>query len=264
MLLASVYEYTHSLLNNSLFYCLRLYTIHVEYWYLFLCFKNRFPQCNNHIDIGIPITRLPCGTIALSPSTMMFTQQLIQLTLQVHASFGVQVVFHSLELLQTSITDKDCGEVGVILVSQGMVRWSSCYLTTTETIDTISNVMLVNILQPMRIKKMMARFQTVYENSVLWNSLDDVTRVQFQNGLYNDIVYKDTYPGRVLGVTQLQEFSSVSQFSLISDTIAYTYQFSYSSGVNQMSSHGYIVFESIPFGICHFALRYGEPETKCT
>ena len=259
MLSASVYEYIHSLLNNSLFYCLRLYTMHVEYWYLFLCFKNRLPQCKNHIDIGNPVTRLPCGTIALTPSTMMFTQQLIQLTLQVHASFGVQVVFYSLELLQTSITDKDCGTVGVILNSQGMVRWSSCYLSTTETIETISNVMLVKILQPMRIKKMMARFQTVYENSLIWNSLPQTAQIQFYSGQYSDATFSEAYPGRTLGVTPLQKFSDISKFSQISNAIEYTYKFVYSSGISKMSSHGYIVFESIPFGICYFALRYGEP-----
>ena len=259
MLLASVYDYTHSLLNNSLFYCLRLYTMHVEYWYLFLCFKNRLPQCKNHIDIGNLVTRFPCGTIVLTPSTMMFTQQLIQLTLQVHDSFGVQVVFHSLELLQTLITDKDCGKVGVILISQGMVRWSSCYLLTTETIETISNVMLMKILQPIQIKQMMARFQTVYENSLIWNSLAQTARIQFYNGQYSDATFSEAYPGRTLGVTPLQMFSDVSKFSQISNAIEYTYRFIYSSGISRMSSHGYIVFESIPFGICYFALRYGEP-----
>ena len=258
MLSASVYEYTYSLLNNSLFYCLRLYNMHVEYWYLFLCFKNRLPQCNNHIDIGNPVTRLPCGTIALSPSTMIFTQQQIQLTLQVHASFGIQVIFFSLELLQTSITDKDCGTVGVTLISQGIVRWSSCYLLTTETAETISNVMLVKILQPMRLKKMMARFQTVYENSLIWNNLPQTTRIQFHNGQHSEAVFNDVYPGRTLGVTPLLKFSDVSKFSQISNTIEYTYKFLYSSGISRMSTHGYIVFESIPFGICYFALRYGE------
>ena len=259
MLLASVYEYTHSLLNNSLFFCLRLYNMHVEYWYLFLCFKNRLPQCKNHIVIDNPVTRLPCGTIALSPSTMMFTQQLIQLILQVHAFFGVQVVFHSLELLQTLITDKDCGKVGVTLTSQGMVRWSSCYLRTTEIIETISNVMLVKILQPMQIKKMMAQFQTVYENSLIWNSLAQTARIQFYNGQYVDAIFNEKFTGRTLGVTPLQMFSDVSKFSQISEAIEYTYRFIYGSGISIMSSHGYIIFESIPFGICYFALRYGEP-----
>ena len=259
VLLASVYEYTHSLLNNSLLYCLRLYTMQVEYWYLFLCFKNRLPQCKNHIDIGIPITRLPCGTIALSPSTMMFTQQLIQLTLQVHAFFGVQVVFHSLELLQTSITDKDCGTVGVILISQGMVRWSSCYLLTTEIIETINNVMLVKILQPVRIKWMMARFQTVYENSLIWNDLANTGLMEFYNGQYSEVIFNEVDPGRLLAETQRQRFLDVSKFSQISDAIEYTYQFTYRSGINSMSSYGNILFESIPFGICYFALRYGEP-----
>ena len=262
MLLASVYEYTHSLLNNSLFYCLRLYNMHVEYWYLFLCFKKRLPQCKNHIDIGSLVTRLPCGTIALSLSTMMFTQQLIKLTLQVHESFGIQVIFFSLELLHTSITAKDCGTVGVILISQDMVQWSSCYLLTTETIETVSSVMLVKILQPMQIKRMMAQFQTVFENSLIWNRPAKPGLYEFYNGMYSEAIFNEEDPGRMLGETPLQKFSDVSKFSQISDAVEYTYQFTYRSGIYRMSSHGNIVFKSIPFGICYFALRYGERDNQ--
>ena len=74
--------------------------------------------------------------------------------------------------------------------------------------------------------------------------------------------FKHATSGRVLGVTQLQTFSSVSKFSQISDAIEYIYQFTYSSGISRMSSRGYMVFESIPFGICYFALRYGEPGSE--
>ena len=74
--------------------------------------------------------------------------------------------------------------------------------------------------------------------------------------------FKHAISGRVLGVTQLQTFSSVSKFSQISDAIEYIYQFTYSSGISRMSSRGYMVFESISFGICYFALRYGEPGNK--
>ena len=188
----------------------------------------------------------------------MFTQEQIQLTLQVHVFLGIQIVFFSLELLQTSLSDEECRTVGVTLISQSLIRGSFCYLLTTKTVESINNVMLVKIRQPNMIKRVIARFQTVYEDSLIWYNMEDYLQIQVQNGFYADAVFNHKRPGRLLGIARQQIFSSVAKFSEISKAMEYLYRFTYISGLTQMSSHGYIEFHSILFGICYFAIRYGE------
>ena len=118
--------------------------------------------------------------------------------------------------------------------------------------------MLVKILQPRMIKRVVARFQTVYEDSLIWYNIEGYLPINVQNGFYADALFNDKSTGRLLGIARQQIFSSVAKVSEISDAVEYSYQFTYVSGLTQMSSHGYIVFDSIPFGICYFAIRYGE------
>ena len=119
----------------------------VDFWHIFLCYERYLPQCNTHIDIRHPVTQLPCGTLAFPSATAKLGEQLMLITLQVHVFFGIQVVFQRLEILLPLIMQQECETYRVILISQRKVQKSLCDLLTTETIETISNVMLVKITQ---------------------------------------------------------------------------------------------------------------------
>ena len=232
----------------------------VKFWYIFFCYERYLPQCHTHIDIRRPVTQLPCGTLAFPSATANHGEQLKLITLQVHKFFGIQVVFHRLEILLPLMMQHDCKTFGIILISQGKMLKSLCNLLTIETIETINNIMLVKIPQPMLIKQMLAKFQTVYENSPIWNNVGDTLEISFHSMSTVTVVFDDLNSGRSLGTNSIQTFSTVSGLSDISNALEYRYQFRYFSGIGQLSSHGYIVFDSIPFGNCYFALRYGETE----
>ena len=231
-----------------------------DFWYIFLCYERFLPQCDTLIDIKRPVTQLPCGTLALPSATANLGENLKLITLQVHVFFGIQVVFHHLEILLPHMMQQDCEIYGIILISQGKVQRSLCNLLTIETVESINNIMLVKIPQPMLIKKMLARFQTVYENSQIWNNVGSDLEITFSTMSTVTVVFNDAHSGRSEGTNSIQTFSTVSRLSEISNALEYRYQFRYLSGIGQLSSHGYIVFDSIPFGTCYFALRYGETE----
>ena len=252
-------KYTDGLLDNSLFHCLRLYNVFVDFWDIFLCYERYLPQCDTLIDIRRPLTQLPCGTLALPSAIVNLGESLKLITLQVHVFFGIEVIFHHLEIF-LPLMMHDCETYGIILISQGKMLKSLCSLLTTETVETINNIMLVKIPQPMLIKKMLARFQTVYENSQIWNNVGKNLEITFNTMSTVSVEFNHKNSGRFLGHNSNQTFSSVSRLSEISNALEYRYQFRYLSGIGQLSSHGYIEFDSIPFGSCYFALRYGETE----
>ena len=229
----------------------------MDFWHIFLCYERYLPQCDTHIDIRHPVTQLPCGTLALPSATAKLGEQLKLITLQVHVFFGIQFVFHRLEILLPLMMKQDCETYGVLLISQGKVQKSLCDLLTTETIETISNVMLVKITQPMLIKEMLAKFQTVYENSQIWSN---VGKNAYASISYRPtvVLYGSINSGRLMGTIPLQTFSSVSKLSEISNALEYGYQILHVGGIGQLSSYGYIKFDSILFGSGYFSLQYGE------
>ena len=109
----------------------------------------------------------------------------------------------------------------------------------------------------MLIKEMLAKFQTIYENSQIWSNIGKNVHVSIS---YRPtvVIYGAINSGRLMRTIPLQTFSSVSKFSEISNALEYRYQILHVGGIGQLSSRGYVVFDSISFSSCYFALQYGE------